>query len=131
MVGRAGDTPRRSADGWISCCVGGGTVHMSGFFFRLRPDDLRVRTLWGAPAGATFSVTVSGGPVVYQWQKDQANIPNATNSTLLVSPTSIASAGIYRVIVTNAVSQYTHFNSSSVHAIKRARLGSAVSYIAL
>lgn len=40
--------------GWISRCVGGGTVHMSGFFFRFGPDEFRVderyRTLSGSTA---------------------------------------------------------------------------------
>lgn len=34
---------RRSSNGWISTCVGGGTVHMSGFFYRLHPEDFRMR----------------------------------------------------------------------------------------
>jgi choline dehydrogenase-like flavoprotein len=54
-VARDGGAPAPSADGWISCCVGGGTVHMSGFFYRLRPDDLKLRTLHGAPAGSTVA----------------------------------------------------------------------------
>lgn len=41
MVAHGDESPARTADGWISCCVGGGTVHMSGFFFRMRPDELR------------------------------------------------------------------------------------------
>jgi choline dehydrogenase-like flavoprotein len=31
----------RSAEGFIACCVGGGTVHMSGYFFRMQREDLR------------------------------------------------------------------------------------------
>jgi choline dehydrogenase-like flavoprotein len=41
MVAREGRGAERSADGWISCCVGGGTVHMSGYFFRMHREDLR------------------------------------------------------------------------------------------
>jgi len=41
VVSVAGAPPQRSLDGWTSVCVGGGTVHMSGFFFRLRPEELR------------------------------------------------------------------------------------------
>jgi choline dehydrogenase-like flavoprotein len=41
MVARGGGAPQRSADGWISCCVGGGTVHMSGYFFRMHREDFR------------------------------------------------------------------------------------------
>jgi choline dehydrogenase-like flavoprotein len=42
----------RTADGWISSCVGGGTVHMAGYFFRMRPEDFRMRTLYGRVDGA-------------------------------------------------------------------------------
>ena len=31
----------KSNAGWISQCVGGGTVHMSGFFFRFHPTDFK------------------------------------------------------------------------------------------
>ncbi len=41
VVVRGGGAPERSAEGWISCCVGGGTVHMSGYFFRMHREDFR------------------------------------------------------------------------------------------
>src|SRR3954462_14617997 len=47
-----GGEPQRTTDGWIACCVGGGTVHMSGYFFRMRPEDFRLRSTVGAVAGA-------------------------------------------------------------------------------
>src|SRR6056297_363408 len=31
--------PQKSSEGWTSNCVGGGTVHMSGYFYRLSPED--------------------------------------------------------------------------------------------
>ncbi len=48
-------TLRRSPDavaastsaGWTSRCVGGGTVHMSGFFFRFHPEDFRLVSTFG------------------------------------------------------------------------------------
>jgi len=46
--------PRRTNDGWIACCVGGGTVHMSGFTYRLHPEDLRLRSTLGDLAGSTL-----------------------------------------------------------------------------
>jgi choline dehydrogenase-like flavoprotein len=49
---RDGGAPERTTDGWIACCVGGGTVHMSGYFFRMRPEDFRLRSLYG---GLPFS----------------------------------------------------------------------------
>ncbi len=39
--------------GWISQCVGGGTVHMSGYFFRMRPEDLRLASHFGPIPGST------------------------------------------------------------------------------
>ncbi len=54
-------TIRRQPDGlaaptsaaWTSQCVGGGTVHMSGFFFRLHPDDFRLPSTFGPIEGST------------------------------------------------------------------------------
>ena len=55
VIVRDGGAPERSAEGQIACCVGGGTVHMSGYFFRLRPEDFRARTLFGI--GADWPIT--------------------------------------------------------------------------
>jgi choline dehydrogenase-like flavoprotein len=56
MVERPGDTKaERSTEAWIACCVGGGTVHMSGYFFRLRVEDFRMRSLFGNVKGATVA----------------------------------------------------------------------------
>ncbi|MEW6439923.1 MAG: GMC family oxidoreductase [bacterium] len=38
---------KRTRSGWTSCCVGGATVHMSGFFYRLNPSDFRLSELTG------------------------------------------------------------------------------------
>ena len=37
---------RRTNPAWTANCVGGGTVHMSGFFYRLKPVDFRMRSSW-------------------------------------------------------------------------------------
>ena len=39
--------PETSNLGWIGSCVGGGTVRMGGYLFRLHPDELRLRSLYG------------------------------------------------------------------------------------
>ncbi|AGC42694.1 hypothetical protein MYSTI_01346 [Myxococcus stipitatus DSM 14675] len=44
----------RSSAAWTANCVGGGTVHMSGFFYRLKPMDFRLRTTLGAVPGSTL-----------------------------------------------------------------------------
>jgi choline dehydrogenase-like flavoprotein len=40
-------TPLRTTLGWIATCVGGGTVHMGGYFYRFHPDDFRMRSRFG------------------------------------------------------------------------------------
>ena len=55
MIARDGGVVQPSSDAWISCCVGGGTVHMSGFFFRMRDDDFRMKTRLGAVEGASVA----------------------------------------------------------------------------
>jgi len=42
----------KTNEGWTACCVGGGTVHMSGFFYRLHDVDFRPRSELGAVEGA-------------------------------------------------------------------------------
>lgn len=44
----------RTNSGWTANCVGGGTVHMSGYFYRLKPVDFRLRSELGAVAGANL-----------------------------------------------------------------------------
>jgi choline dehydrogenase-like flavoprotein len=39
-------------EGWVGVCVGGGTVHMSGFTYRLKEQDLRLATMTGGIQGA-------------------------------------------------------------------------------
>lgn len=59
----AGDTEyRRSGAGWLACCVGGGTVHMSGFFLRLHRMDLQMRTRFGREKHST----VEDWPISYE-----------------------------------------------------------------
>ncbi len=50
-----GGRSQRTTDGWTACCVGGGTVHMSGFTYRLHPEDLRLRALLGAVEGSALA----------------------------------------------------------------------------
>lgn len=48
-----GHSPSRSNAGWIAQCVGGGTVHMSGFFLRLHPEDFALTKNYGPLDGST------------------------------------------------------------------------------
>lgn len=55
MLEYANATAQKSSEGWTSNCVGGGTVHMSGFFYRLHPDDFRMKSLFGTLDGANLA----------------------------------------------------------------------------
>ncbi|MHB1845695.1 MAG: GMC family oxidoreductase [Deltaproteobacteria bacterium] len=50
-----GGKPTRTRQGWIACCVGGGTVHMSGFFLRLKPEDFRLHSELGPIDGTNLA----------------------------------------------------------------------------
>lgn len=43
---------RRTNEAWTANCVGGGTVHMSGYFYRMKPVDFRLRSTLGKVDGA-------------------------------------------------------------------------------
>ncbi len=45
----------RTNEGWTANCVGGGTVHMSGYFYRLKPVDFRLKSELGAVKGSTLA----------------------------------------------------------------------------
>ncbi|HAV64470.1 MAG TPA: hypothetical protein DCY13_19140, partial [Verrucomicrobiales bacterium] len=49
-----------------------------------------------------FNVLATGtGPLVYQWQLNGANIPGATNATLVIPSATVAANGNYQVTVSN------------------------------
>lgn len=52
----------RTNEAWTANCVGGGTVHMSGFFYRMKPVDLRLKSELGAIKGAN----IADWPITYQ-----------------------------------------------------------------
>ena len=47
VVTRRTTTPMRTMLGWIASCVGGGTEHMGGYFYRFHPVDFRMRSHFG------------------------------------------------------------------------------------
>lgn len=56
----------------------------------------------------TLNVSASGtAPLTYQWRKGGADIPGATNDSLVIDPISPADAGDYDVVVTNGCGQAT------------------------
>ena len=52
----------RTNEAWTANCVGGGTVHMSGFFYRMKPIDFRQKSELGAPKGSN----VVDWPITYK-----------------------------------------------------------------
>lgn len=54
LVWEDATTSQKTTMGWIACCVGGGTVHMAGYFYRLHPDDFRMRSKYGVLADWPF-----------------------------------------------------------------------------
>jgi choline dehydrogenase-like flavoprotein len=52
---RQGQGPaQRTSEGWTANVVGGATVHFNGYFFRMHPVDLRLRSALGAVDGANL-----------------------------------------------------------------------------
>jgi choline dehydrogenase-like flavoprotein len=49
-----GGRAHKTYEGWTSCCVGGGTVHMSAMLYRMHEEDFEGRTLYGQPKGSTL-----------------------------------------------------------------------------
>lgn len=55
LVTDASPTPTKSNFGWVAQCVGGGTCHMSGFFYRHHPADFRMKERYGDLDGANLA----------------------------------------------------------------------------
>jgi choline dehydrogenase-like flavoprotein len=51
----------RTNEAWTANCVGGGTVHMSGYFYRLKPVDFRLKS----ELGAIKDSTLTDWPITY------------------------------------------------------------------
>jgi uncharacterized repeat protein (TIGR02543 family) len=62
---------------------------------------------FGQTTNFTASVTNGDGPFTYQWQKNGANIVDATNGSYTVSSASISDAGNYAVVVAGACGSTT------------------------
>jgi hypothetical protein len=60
--------------------------------------------------GATVVLTVSAegtDPLTYQWQRDGADLPGRTESTLDLGTVALADSGSYRVVITNTAGSVT------------------------
>ncbi len=73
-------------------------------FITSQPSDVSV----AAGEDATLSVTALGSlPLTYQWQKDQTDIPGATDAQYTIVNAGTNDSGEYRVIITNASGNVT------------------------
>jgi len=61
-----------------------------------------------AGSNVTFSVNAIGSfPLVFEWQKGGASLPGGTNDSYTVTNATLATAGDYRVVITNAYGSIT------------------------
>lgn len=78
-------------------------------------------------SAASLYVVASGDPSLkYQWRTNGVNIPNQTNSTIILNPIQTANAGNYTVVVSNSFSGAT----SIVATVTVTNGGGACTYIA-
>jgi glucose/arabinose dehydrogenase len=92
---------------------GGGPAVPGGRVVRIGYTSAETPTISVQPAdravsvgqGASFSVVASSATALtYQWQKNGADVPNATSASLTTAPTVLADSGTrYRVVVSNSV----------------------------
>jgi choline dehydrogenase-like flavoprotein len=52
----------KSQAGWVSCIVGGGTVHFAGYFFRMHPVDFKLKSA----LGNVPNTSLVDWPITYQ-----------------------------------------------------------------
>ena len=56
----------------------------------------------------TLTVVANGsGPLSYQWQHANTNVPGANSAALVIASAQLAHAGVYRIIVTNGAGSIT------------------------
>lgn len=65
-------------------------------------------------ASVTFEVVASGSALTYQWRKNEAVIPGANASTVVINPVSADDAGSYDVVVTGANGQSVTSEAASL-----------------
>lgn len=55
IVVEGAGAPRHSDLGWTARCVGGGTVHFAGYFYRMHPEDFVLATRHGSRPGLSLA----------------------------------------------------------------------------
>jgi hypothetical protein len=72
---------------------------------------------------ATFSVVATGSvALVFQWQRNGANIAQATNSSYTITNVQTTSSGSYRVVITNQFGTVTSSNGVLTPFVPNVRL---------
>lgn len=74
-------------------------------------DPISTDLLEGGAGELTVEV-ISGTPLTFQWQKDGADMPGATDKTLVLTNAGPETAGSYRVVVTNNAGVATSASAS-------------------
>ncbi len=86
-----------NALGWVTGAVAQVTVLVPAHVDPLPPSTT---VLLGS--NVTFSANASGTPpLIYQWRKNGANIPGATNATFTLTNVQVIDGGAYTVVVQN------------------------------
>jgi len=68
-----------------------------GLIFRTQPTD---QALLAGQSATLFVEVVGSATPTFQWQKNEVNIPGATNAAFTITSLQAADAGSYRVVVT-------------------------------
>lgn len=79
-----------------------------------------------AGSNATFHVDVSGTPpIFYQWQRNDLDVPDATNSTYAIPSVGCFDSAIFQVVISNAFGAYTNLGRLTVVGCVRALVNAA------
>ena len=62
-----------------------------------------------------LSITVGGDNNVYQWMKDEVDIPGATSNTYSISTAALSDSGSYGCVITNTVASELTLNSHPIN----------------
>ena len=75
-------------------------------------------------SNATFVVAATGDPpLVYQWRRNNTNVINATNTTLVITNAQVFTSGTFTVVITNSALVITS-NPALLTAVARPGFGS-------
>jgi hypothetical protein len=110
---KAGKTYRIAVDGYNGAS---GNIHLNMTWTPPVPAGITVQPHDHqdmAGADVAFSVAATGSPpLVFQWKHNNTNVPNATDTSILVTNISAADAGTYSVVISNEFGVTTSGNAT-------------------